>query len=110
MTPGVPGDSGSAFVSADGKAIGILSTLGLAPLPLSNNIGDLAKELAFAQQHSGISGPAAGQRHRAVLAHPLTASDRRPATCLRSRRDDGPVQLDGAVSLSAIRVAVRVRR
>ena len=56
VTPGIPGDSGSAFVSADGKAIGVLSTLGLAPLPLSNNIGDLSKELAFAQAHSGISG------------------------------------------------------
>ena len=56
VTPGVPGDSGSAFVSADGKAIGALSTLGLAPLPLSNNIGDLASELAFAQPHSGIAG------------------------------------------------------
>ncbi len=55
-TPGVPGDSGSGFVSADGKAIGTLSTLGLAPLPASNNIGDLAKELAFAQAHSGIAG------------------------------------------------------
>ena len=56
VTPGVPGDSGSAFVSADGKAIGVLSTLGLAPLPLSNNIGDLGKELAFAQASSGIAG------------------------------------------------------
>jgi hypothetical protein len=56
VTPGIPGDSGSAFVSGDGAAIGTLSTLGLAPLPASNNIGDLAKELAFAQQHSGISG------------------------------------------------------
>jgi hypothetical protein len=56
VSPGIPGDSGSAFVSADGKAIGVLSTLGLAPLPLSNNIGDLATELAFAQAHSGISG------------------------------------------------------
>ena len=56
LTPGVPGDSGSAFVSADGTAIGVLSTLGLAPLPLSNNIGDLGKELAFAQDHSGIAG------------------------------------------------------
>jgi hypothetical protein len=55
-TAGVPGDSGSAFVSAGGKAVGTLSTLGLAPLPLSNNIGDLAKELAFAQAHSGIAG------------------------------------------------------
>ena len=56
VTPGVPGDSGSAFVSAEGKAIGTLSTLGLAPTPLSNNIGDLAKELAFAQANSGIPG------------------------------------------------------
>jgi hypothetical protein len=56
ITPGVPGDSGSAFVSADGKAIGVLSTLGLAPLPLSNNIGDLGKELAYAKAHSGIKG------------------------------------------------------
>ncbi len=56
VTPGIPGDSGSGFMSADGKAIGVLSTLGLAPLPASNNIGDLAKELAFAQTNSGISG------------------------------------------------------
>ena len=56
VSPGIPGDSGSGFVSADGKAIGVLSTLGLAPLPLSNNIGDLNKELSFAQAHSGIAG------------------------------------------------------
>ncbi len=56
VTPGVPGDSGSAFLSEDGLAIGTLSTLGLLPLPGSNNIGDLAKELAFAQAHSGIAG------------------------------------------------------
>ncbi len=56
VTPGIPGDSGSGFMSAGGKAVGTLSTLGLAPLPASNNIGDLAKELAFAQANSGISG------------------------------------------------------
>jgi hypothetical protein len=56
VSPGIPGDSGSGFMTAGGKAIGVLSTLGLAPLPLSNNIGDLSKELAFAQAHSGISG------------------------------------------------------
>lgn len=55
LSPGIPGDSGSGFVSADGKAIGVLSTLGLAPLPASNNIGDLAKELAYANAH-GMSG------------------------------------------------------
>ncbi|MBS44743.1 MAG: hypothetical protein CMH83_16585 [Nocardioides sp.] len=56
VTPGVPGDSGSGFMTDGGKAIGTLSTLGLAPLPASNNIGDLAKELAYAQAHSGIPG------------------------------------------------------
>lgn len=55
-TPGIPGDSGSAFLDGEGKAVGVLSTLGLAPLPLSNNIGDLAHELAWAQAHSGIAG------------------------------------------------------
>jgi hypothetical protein len=56
LSPGIPGDSGSGFMTQGGTAIGVLSTLGLAPLPLSNNIGDLSKELAFAQAHSGISG------------------------------------------------------
>lgn len=56
VTPGIPGDSGSAFLDADGAAVGTLSTLGLAPLPASNNIGDFSRELAYAQQHSGIAG------------------------------------------------------
>jgi hypothetical protein len=56
VTPGVPGDSGSGFLSDGGLAIGTLSTLGLAPLPASNNIGDLAHELRYAQNYSGIAG------------------------------------------------------
>ncbi len=56
VTPGVPGDSGSAFLDADGKALGTLSTLGLAPLPASNNIGDISHELNYAKANSGISG------------------------------------------------------
>jgi hypothetical protein len=56
QSPGVPGDSGSAFLDAQGRAIGVLSTLDVAPLPLSNSVGDLAHELAYAQRHSGISG------------------------------------------------------
>jgi hypothetical protein len=55
-TPGIPGDSGSGFLDADGKAFGVVSTIALAPVPGENGIGDLAKELAFAQAHSGISG------------------------------------------------------
>jgi hypothetical protein len=56
LTPGVPGDSGSAFLDAEGNGVGTLSTLGLLPLPASNNIGDLNHELAYAKQHSGING------------------------------------------------------
>ena len=56
VTPGVPGDSGSGFLSADGTAVGTLSTLGALPYPAANNIGDLSRELAFAQAHSGIAG------------------------------------------------------
>lgn len=56
LTPGIPGDSGSGFLNAQGKAVGTLSTLGLLPLPASNNIGDMDLELTYAQAHSGISG------------------------------------------------------
>ncbi|MDF9717428.1 hypothetical protein INN71_05630 [Nocardioides sp. ChNu-153] len=56
LTPGVPGDSGSGFLDAQGRALGTLSTLALAPLPASNGVGDLSRELAYAQQHSGIAG------------------------------------------------------
>src|SRR5680860_1101083 len=56
LTPGVPGDSGSAFLDAEGNALGTLSTLAIAPLAGSNGVGDLSLELAFAQANSGISG------------------------------------------------------
>ncbi len=56
VSPGVPGDSGSAFLDAEGKAVGTLSTLALAPLAASNGVGDLSRELAFAKEHSGIAG------------------------------------------------------
>ncbi|MGZ8743636.1 MAG: hypothetical protein ACXWXO_12025, partial [Nocardioides sp.] len=44
VTPGVPGDSGSAFLDAEGKALGTLSTLAIAPLAGSNGVGDLSHE------------------------------------------------------------------
>ena len=54
VTPGVPGDSGSAFLDAEGNALGTLSTLAIAPLAGSNGVGDIAHELAYAKAHSGI--------------------------------------------------------
>ena len=47
VSPGIPGDSGSGFMDASGGAIGILSTVQLAPLAGSNGVGDLTKELAY---------------------------------------------------------------
>ncbi len=54
VSPGIPGDSGSAFLSQDGKALGVLSTLSLAPLPGSNGVGDLSRELAYLNTHGGL--------------------------------------------------------
>jgi len=51
VTPGVPGDSGSGFMNEAGQAIGVLSTLQLAPLAGTNGVGDLGKELAYAHSH-----------------------------------------------------------
>jgi hypothetical protein len=56
VTPGVPGDSGSAFLDAEGNALGTLSTLALAPLAGSNGVSDLSHELGYAQQHGGLTG------------------------------------------------------
>jgi hypothetical protein len=54
VTPGIPGDSGSGLMDDTGLATGVLSTVEIAPLPASNNFGDLAKELAYAASH-GLS-------------------------------------------------------
>ncbi|HET7510061.1 MAG TPA: serine protease [Solirubrobacterales bacterium] len=51
VSPGIPGDSGSGFMNESGQAIGVLSTLQLAPLAGTNGVGDLGKELAYAQAH-----------------------------------------------------------
>ncbi|WCO66624.1 hypothetical protein PO878_19180 [Iamia majanohamensis] len=53
VTPGIPGDSGSAFLDADGQALGVLSTLALAPLPASNNVSDLNMALDYMRSHGG---------------------------------------------------------
>jgi hypothetical protein len=58
-TPGIPGDSGSGFLNANGGAIGVLSTVQIAPLAGSNGVGDLGKELAYMRANAaGFSGVA----------------------------------------------------
>jgi hypothetical protein len=57
VTPGIPGDSGSGFLSSTGGAIGVLSTVQLAPLAGSNGVGDLPSEIAYMHANgSGFSG------------------------------------------------------
>jgi hypothetical protein len=56
-TPGIPGDSGSGFLNTSGGAIGVLSTVQLAPLAGSNGVGDLPNEIAYMHANApGFSG------------------------------------------------------
>jgi hypothetical protein len=46
-TPGIPGDSGSAFIDARGRAFGVLSTVQIAPMAAANGVGDVSRELSY---------------------------------------------------------------
>src|SRR3954447_9805863 len=57
ITPGIPGDSGSGFLDANGGAVGVLSTVALAPLAGSNGVGNLPMEVAYLHANeSAFSG------------------------------------------------------
>ena len=58
VTPGIPGDSGSALLDASGRASGVLSTVAIAPLP--------------GQQQLRRPQPGAGLRPRATARAALT--------------------------------------
>lgn len=53
LSPGVPGDSGSGAVDAQGRALGVVVTLAAAPFPGSNGVTDLGRALAYANEKSG---------------------------------------------------------
>ena len=55
-TPGIPGDSGSAFIDAQGSAFGVLSTVELAPKAGSNGVGDVSRELDYLHSHTSLGG------------------------------------------------------
>ena len=55
VSPGVPGDSGSGFLSSTGQAFGVLSTLQILPTAGSNGVGDLSNELDYARANSSLS-------------------------------------------------------
>jgi hypothetical protein len=51
VSPGIPGDSGSAFLDATGRAVGVLSTLQVAPVAASNGVSDISRMVAYARSH-----------------------------------------------------------
>ena len=53
LSPGIPGDSGSAFIDKQGRAFGVLATLQIAPLAGSNGVGDVSREVAYMRSHGG---------------------------------------------------------
>jgi hypothetical protein len=55
VTPGIPGDSGSAFLDKTGHALGVLSTVAIAPLAGSNGVGDLPRELDYLHAHTSFT-------------------------------------------------------
>ena len=60
VTPGIPGDSGSAFLNPSGQALGVLSTVAIAPLAGSNGVGSLSKELAYMHANGNGANVVAG--------------------------------------------------
>jgi len=55
VTPGIPGDSGSAFLNRTGQALGVLSTVAIAPVAGSNGVGDIGRELAYLASHTNFA-------------------------------------------------------
>jgi hypothetical protein len=53
VTPGIPGDSGSAFIDRQGRAFGVLSTLQIAPLAGANGVSDLSRMQSYMEANGG---------------------------------------------------------
>ena len=53
-TPGIPGDSGGFITTDDGRALGVASTLQIAPVAGSNHYTDISKAIAYAESHTGV--------------------------------------------------------
>ena len=85
VSPGIPGDSGSAFLSSTGQAMGTLSTLQIAPLPAGNGVGDLSHELAYARA-TRPGRPAGRQRHPGLQRQPAAARPLGPVGNLGEHR------------------------
>ncbi len=90
LTAGIPGDSGSGFLDSGGNALGVLSTVELAPLAGANGVGTLAKELAYANSVTGLGlGVAQGTSHFSSI--PVAAG---PARAGAHPASDPPARAD----------------
>jgi hypothetical protein len=56
VTPGIPGDSGGAYLNSTGAGLGVLSTIQVAPLAGSNGVSDLDRQLSYMRSHSSFDG------------------------------------------------------
>lgn len=54
LTPGIPGDSGSGFLDARGRAFGVLSSVTIIPLAGSNTVTDLTRAIEYLHRHTAI--------------------------------------------------------
>jgi hypothetical protein len=55
LLPGIPGDSGGPMVDDAGRAAGVLSSLGVLPVPGTNQMTDVALAVHYARTH-GVPG------------------------------------------------------
>jgi hypothetical protein len=74
LTPGVPGDSGSAFLSESGQAIGLLTTLQVAPVAGSNGVADLRSARDYMHANTSFSAPSWWPPRSRSTAAPSTRS------------------------------------
>jgi len=72
LTPGIPGDSGSAVLSSNGEALGVLVTLAVAPTTGSNGVTDLSRALAYANQHGDLGELSLAPGTESPSASPLS--------------------------------------
>ena len=54
VSPGIPGDSGSAFLDSTGGALGLLVTLQVAPLPAGNGVTDIGMAQSYMEANTEL--------------------------------------------------------
>ena len=90
LNPGIPGDSGSAFIDGQGRAFGVLSTLEVLPNIGANGVSDLSRMLAYLETHTDLD---------IALADGTLLFDADGAT-VDAATDQSPTPADGVQRLS----------